>query len=47
MGCFATILAVLAFFPFCPDGRGQLEPTEPDLWLEEPGDLLPALGLPL
>jgi len=28
-----------------PYSREQLEPTEPDLWLEEPGDLLSALGL--
>ncbi len=28
-----------------PYSRDQLEPTEPDLWLEEPGDLLPALGI--
>ena len=28
-----------------PYSRAQLEPTEPDVWLEEPGDLLPALGL--
>ncbi|MBT8478415.1 MAG: HAD-IA family hydrolase [Gemmatimonadetes bacterium] len=28
-----------------PYSRAQLEPTEPDLWLEAPGDLLPALGL--
>jgi phosphoglycolate phosphatase-like HAD superfamily hydrolase len=27
-----------------PYSRAQLEPTEPDLWLDEPGDLLPALG---
>ena len=27
-----------------PYSRAQLEPTEPDLWLEEPADLLPALG---
>ena len=30
-----------------PYSRAHLEPTEPDLWLEEPGDLLPALALPL
>jgi pyrophosphatase PpaX len=30
-----------------PYSRAQLEPTEPDLWLEEPDDLLPALGLPM
>ena len=27
-----------------PYSRVQLEPTDPDLWLDEPGDLLPALG---
>lgn len=28
-----------------PYSQAQLEPTRPDLWLEEPGDLVPALGL--
>jgi len=28
-----------------PYTRAQLEPTEPDLWLDEPGDLLDALGI--
>jgi pyrophosphatase PpaX len=28
-----------------PYTRTQLEPTAPDLWLAEPGDLLPALGI--
>ena len=28
-----------------PYSRAQLEPTEPDLWLESPADLLGALGL--
>jgi pyrophosphatase PpaX len=28
-----------------PYSRAQLEPTEPDLWLEESGDLLDILGL--
>ena len=28
-----------------PYSRAQLEPTDPDLWLDEPGDLLPALGV--
>lgn len=28
-----------------PYTRAQLEPTEPDLWLTEPGDLLDVLGL--
>jgi pyrophosphatase PpaX len=28
-----------------PYTRAQLEPTEPDVWLEEPGDLLTVLGI--
>jgi pyrophosphatase PpaX len=28
-----------------PYSRVQLEPTEPDVWLETPGDLLPVLGI--
>jgi pyrophosphatase PpaX len=28
-----------------PYSRAQLEPTGPDLWLDEPQDLLPALGI--
>ena len=28
-----------------PYTRAQLEPTAPDLWLERPGDLIPALGI--
>jgi len=28
-----------------PYSREQLEPTEPDMWLHEPGDLLEVLGL--
>jgi pyrophosphatase PpaX len=28
-----------------PYSRAQLAPTEPDLWLDEPGDLVPVLGI--